>query len=154
MKKSKSEKARTKKEALKLLDKGELGIGKIAEITGFSRKTLYNWTREKINREIGEGGMGATSKIEIREEAFKLFDDGLSGLEVSRRLGIHRNTAYIWRGINKRNKNKINPSNFDDNDVIDMLREGFNEYEISRKTGIYPEKIIKIKLDAEQDNMI
>tara|TARA_B110000444_G_C18651761_1_gene506402 strand:+ start:226 stop:708 length:483 start_codon:yes stop_codon:yes gene_type:complete len=153
MSKSKSEKARAKKEALKLYDEGVISVARIAEIIGFNKGSVYRWLRERKDKKISSLGEHR-SNIKIREEAFRLFDDGISGREVSRRLGVHKNTAYIWRDINNRNKNKIDQSDFDDNDILDMLREGLSVNRIRRRTGIWDHRINKIKRDAEREGMI
>ena len=88
------------------------------------------------------------------KEAFTFFDEGLSYTEVSKRLSVSITAAKLWRERNERNKNNIYPSDFDDNDILDLLREGFSPYKIQIKTGWSITRINKIKLYVEKEDMI
>ena len=142
------------KMALRLFDKGELSMGKIAEIVGVGRDTVHRWISENREKEKVAGGIYSTSKIKLMKEAFTFFDEGLSYTEVSKRLSVSITAAKLWRERNERNKNNIYPSDFDDNDILDLLREGFSPYKIQIKTGWSITRINKIKLYVEKEDMI
>ena len=82
--------------------------------------------------------------------------DGISGREVSRRLGVHQSTVSKWRksaglsGVDGRKFHDVDK----ENDVIDLLREGLTLNQIAKSIGVGKNAILRIKSEAEREGFL
>ena len=84
---------------------------------------------------------------ELRNEAISLIKDGLTNAEISKVLGVHRETISNWRkkaGLAP-SKGGPKPYTIDQiNDVIDLIRDDFTLGDIVKKTGVTRSRVKSI----------
>ena len=85
-----------------------------------------------------------------------MIQDGISGAEVARRMGVHQSTVSKWRksaglsGVDGRQFHDIEK----ENEVIDLLREDKSFNQITKSTGVGRNAIIRIKTEAEREGFL
>lgn len=82
-----------KREAVKRYAKGEM-VTKIADDMNISASVIYSWRRQ-----AGEVPVHKRAMNQKREEAIKLFKQGLTAREVSKRLDVGYTTITDWRRV-------------------------------------------------------
>jgi hypothetical protein len=83
----------------------------------------------------------------VKIEATSLMEDGLSNADISKILGVHRETLSYWRKNAGLEPSKGGPVRYtidQINDVIDMIRDEFTLGEIEKKSGVARHRIKKI----------
>ena len=69
----------------------------------------FGYHPETINRYCRELGLGAKKRFhELKQEARRLFDKGVSSVEAAKTLGVNRRTAKAWKNRWVLSNNKIN----------------------------------------------
>lgn len=72
----------------------------------------------------------------FQREAMRLIQEGKTGAEVSKILGVNRDTIRKWRKkYDMQGMQKMHPISLQ-NDVLDLIRSGNSNAEISRITGV------------------
>ena len=132
-----------RKEAIEMM-RNQKRDYEIRDVLGVRTDKLRKWRKE-------EGlppsdGSGLTKKVsdEIRAEAITQLYDGKTDTEISKSLGISRDTVRSYRreiGLPPSGGGRQIYTTEQLNDVIDLIREGNTLTEIARQTRVQPGKI-------------
>ena len=72
----------------------------------------------------------------FQREAMKLIREGLTGAEISKIMGVNKETIRSWRKKNNLSGQTKTHSITTQNDVLDLIRSGKSNSEISKDTGV------------------
>ena len=88
-----------------------------------SRKTITKKSKKKYSNKF-------------KTEAMRLIQEGYSGVEVSKILGVNKDTIRKWRKKHDLVGSSQKYSTSTQNDVLDLLREGKSNSEIAKMVGV------------------
>ena len=96
-------------------------------------KKFKSKTRKKINPARKKK---PRYSAKFQREAMNLIRDGLTGAEVSRIMGVNKETIRLWRKKYNLSGQTKTHSITTQNDVLDLIRSGKSNSEISKDTGV------------------
>ena len=92
---------------------------------------------------------GYSKKFET--EAMKLIGEGYSGVEVSKILGVNKDTIRKWRKRHGLAGSSQKHAASTQNDVLDLIRDGRSNSEIAKLTGVSSTTVANWRADFEQE---
>ena len=105
----------------------------------------------KKSRKTTNGKRKKKYSNKFKTEAMRLIQEGYSGVEVSKILGVNKDTIRKWRKKYQLVGSSKKYSTSTQNDVLDLLREGKSNSEISKITGVSSTTVANWKEKFEEE---
>lgn len=114
-----------------------------------------NATRNKTKKKAGTNTKRRKKRskysAKFQREAVRLIREGHTGAEVSKILGVNKETIRNWRKKHGLSVTTTSLSISLQNDVLDHIREGKSNSEISKLTGVSPTTVANWKRKFEKE---
>ena len=134
-------------EALQMIREGISGA-EVAKRIGVSQTTVSNW-RNAAGLSGKRGGRAKNTPHHstrphdpgIKEEALQMIRDGITGVEVAKRLGVHKGTVRKWRKAAGLTGNSGQTPGGGTSPLkeegLQMIRDGISGAEVARRLGVH-----------------